>query len=1433
MKNRKKLSKSKLPSLKKSPQMTKQRLKKMAQTGTSPKPNTSQSRPQKNFPVIGIGASAGGLEAISQLLTKLPIDTGMALIVVQHLDPSHESLSTEILSRTTQMSVQEIKDGTQVQPNHVYIIPPNHNLAILHGVLSLMPRPGTREPHMAVDYFFRSLAQDQKSKAIGIVLSGTGADGTQGLEAIKAEGGLAIAQDPLSAKYDGMPHSAIASGIVDITLTPEKIAEELIRFAHHPLLTHFGAKEKTGVPPLKLPIKVEGDSLTKIFAVLRNQSHVDFSHYKLTTIKRRIARRMVIHKTTKLEDYFLFLQSRPQEVRALFADLLINVTEFFRDPEVYSALKKQVLSKLIKNTATGKPIRIWVVGCATGEEAYSVAISLLELLGDDPPKTPIQIFATDISESAIQKARAGVYPESIQKNVSKERLNRFFERTDVGYKIAKFIREMCLFSRHDVTSDPPFSKLDLICCRNLLIYFDSTLQKHVLPILHYALNPDGFLWLGRAESVGSLSTFFRITDKTKKFYLRGASPTLPRAQFGSRTYLLETLETTLTKPARVSPELPDFQRDAELALISKYAPPGVLVNSNMEVIIIRGKIAPFLELLPGQASLNLFKMANIELVPDLRIAVQVSKKQNISVTKEDLSIHEGNQRRFVNITVIPLPTKSGTRERRFWILFEPATETLLDETTEIRDKRKQGKRLTWKAIAQRDRQIRELDRELTEVKGYQQSVAEDHEATQEEITSANEELQSTNEELQSTNEELETAKEELQSTNEELTTVNDELQNRNSDLTRISNDLVNLLGAVEFPIVMVGADGRIRRFTPAAGKLLNLLSTDIGRPVGDIRPGFDEPNLQTLVSEVMETITLKEREVRNHEGRSFRLQVRPYKTTDNRIDGAVISLIDITLLKNHLIESQSALKYATAVADTLPHPLGVLDEQLHLLAANPGLDRMFELVPGKVVGTDFMAILTREGWNVPRFRQLLTEVITDNHELKNFEIEYSFQKNVNRILLANAQIIKWQDPTMPRAMLLSLDDITERKTLERTLEHTLEQEKEARAEAERANKTKDIFLATLSHELRTPLTSILSWSQLLQRSQISPERLKHGLNTIEQSAYSQSQMINDLLDISRIQAGKLPLTLAEIEPSDVVRAAIETLRAMAEGKKISIKIFNGKKIGLIRGDSARLQQIIWNILTNSIKFSPEGSKVEVYINKIKEHGHSYVSIRIVDHGKGIDPAFLPHLFTRFSQQDSTSSRVHGGLGIGLALVRDLVKSHSGSVQAESPGPGQGATFTVLLPLVGDRELRAPQTNENTQTTLPSPPDLSGLKVLIVDDEPGSLEVFTEIVKSYGGMPTQCSSVRDAISAVQILQPNVIVSDIAMPLEDGYALIRKLRKLPPELGGRIPAMALTAYATQHDIEQAVAAGFQEHLSKPVDSEEFGRAIARLAKSSKSE
>ncbi len=872
---------------------------------------------KKQFLVVGIGASAGGLEALSKLLSKLPTDTGMAYVIIQHLDPTRESLSVEIFSRKTLMPVKEITNDMRVKVNHIYILPPNRNLSIMKGVLKLTPRIETRAPHMVIDFFFQSLALDQKSKAIGIVLSGTASDGTKGLEAIRSECGLTIAQDPASAKYGDMPRNAIVAGVVDLVLTPQQIARELRNFEHYLLLMR---QEKGVVTSPKVPLKLEGEALNKIFIMLRSQSQVDFSHYKHTTLKRRIARRMILHKMEKLTEYVDYLQSSPQEVSALFNDFLINVTEFFRDPDVFMAMKKQAYPKIIKNKKANSPIRIWIVGCATGEEVYSVAISLLEYLDSVGQKTMIQIFATDISDTALQKARTGIYPESIQKNISKERLNRFFIKTENGYKIAKSIRDICVFSRHDIIIDPPFANIDLICCRNLLIYFDSTLQKHVLPILHYALKPEGFLCLGHSESVGKLTTLFRAIDKNKNIYSRSASTASSRLHLGvaGRMHALKKQYPIAEKPSQEARESLSLQHETEQFLITEYAPAGVVINDDMQIILASGDTAPYLKLPQGQLSLNFFKMVRQELVQDLRMMIQVAKKQNSRVKKENISIRDSRGHDLVlNLIVITIRAKTKEREGAFLILFESIPELQQARLSESEKVGRGSKRVTMREIVLKDSQIQTLKKQLVEARAYQESLAEDYEATQEAFTSVNEELQSTNEEFQSTNEELETTKEEIQSANEELTTLNDELVNSNTNLTKLHSDLLNLLGTVNIPIVMVGINNRLRLYTPTAGKLLNLSHADVGHLlVEDIKLNCKDIDLQAMVSEVIETITTKEQEIHTNEGRHFRLQVRPYKTTENTIDGAVISFVDITLLKRNLTESQNALEYATDVAST-------------------------------------------------------------------------------------------------------------------------------------------------------------------------------------------------------------------------------------------------------------------------------------------------------------------------------------------------------------------------------------------------------------------------------------------------------------------------------------------------------------------------------------
>lgn len=1254
---------------------------------------SKQEVSNEDFPIVGIGASAGGLDAYIQLISKMPIDTGMAFVLVQHLDPTHPSLSVEIISKSTKLPIEEVKHGTRIKPNHVYVIPPNHNMEIRDRVLKLSARNETPGQNMTINYFFQSLARSEKSRAIGVVLSGTGTDGTKGLSAIRSEGGVTFAESPKSAKYKGMPESAIDAGVVDFILRPKEITKRLTKMAKAPdldlqkkiVLPEDFFKDTQEQPHLN-------SDLHTIFGLLRARTKIDFTDYKQTTIKRRIERRMIVQRTKTLQDYVKYLHVHQEEIHALFNDILINVTDFFRDPDSFKALANHVFPALVKNRPAGTPIRIWVPGCSTGEEVYSIAISLFEFLNEIGMQYPIQIFATDISEQVIQKARLGIYPENISKYVTKERLDRYFDKVEDDYKVHKMIRDLCLFSTHDVTSDPPFAKLDLISCRNVLIYFTTVLQKRVIPIFHYALNPKGYLWLGKSENPGEFSKLFNLVEKTQKIYSKSNIKNPVQFSFPAKTSR-ENLDLPKKGPSLIQAGA-DFQKDVDKLILSKFVPPGVVINGNFEILQFRGRTVPFLEPSTGQPSLNLLKMARPELLASLRSTIQSVKKENKAIRRQGLHFDVDGQRIRVDIEALPVNPHTPARDRTFLVLFRKTTESENHRTSKPMKTKKGGKK---QAQDNRDKQIAELIREISEIKDYQQSLIEQYETTQVEVTLANEELQSTNEEFLSTNEEIETAKEELQSTNEELITVNDELQIRNADLTTLSSDLNNLLASIEIPVLIVGGDHRVRRFSPRAKTAFNLIPSDIGRPIGDIKSNFNL-NLNALISEVTDNLKAKEIEVQDLQGSWLRVQIRPYRTVDNKIDGAIIALIDIDALKQ------------------------------------------------------------KEG-----------------------------------------------------RIAESLED------------------------ADKANLAKDIFLATLSHELRTPISSILTWSQLISQGKVDYEKAKQGALVIEKNAKAQSQLIDDLLDISRIIAGKLALDIKVVNPGVIVRSATEVVLPMAEKKSIRVEIDLDAEPEMIHADPTRIHQIIWNLLTNAIKFSPKNSTIKVELRYIGDSPKRFVRIKVSDQGQGIPPDFLPHIFHRFSQADSASTRVHGGLGLGLSIVQNLVKLQGGTVKAENSTEGTGAVFTVNFPLLSLHKSAIMQTeledekksgvNSDCKTNIQ--PKLDGLRILLVDDDQSALEAIGIYLRAFGAEVMAVKSASEAIEAMLSFKPNFLVSDIAMPDEDGYSLIRKVRGLQSAQGRDMPALALTAYATTDDAKKALAAGFQAHIAKPVEANNLGRVILDIS------
>ena len=1025
-------------------------------------------KPQRPFPIVGIGASAGGLEAYTQLLKHLTADTGMGFVLVQHLDPAHESELTQLLARTTSMPVREVTNDLRVEPNHIYVIPPNTSLAIAQGVLKLSARPQTGGAHRSIDFFLESLAEDQHERAIGVILSGTATDGTLGLEAIKAEGGITFAQDE-SARYDSMPRSAVAAGCVDFVLSPANIAKELARIAKHPYVRNASGQlpaalhseaereadqsegpeaplasgghgsPRTGARQARTEAKarrdqrpsVEQNGSRKILLLLRNHCGVDFSLYKSATIQRRIARRMVLNKKNTLGDYAAFLRGNAKELDALYSDVLISVTSFFRNPEAFETLKRSVFPKLLAQGRRDEPIRVWVLGCSTGQEAYSIAMAYVEASEHTVRAPGLQVFATDLNEALLNKARHGLYAKSLAADIPPERLERFFVEESGAYRISKELREMVVFARQNLISDPPFSRMDLISCRNLLIYLEPGLQGKALPTFHYALKPEGYLFLGASESVGAYTHLFEPVDRKHKIFSKkpglASAYHLPFRRDGGqklspgikRSQRLVTASPA-SEPDGWRAEL-NAQREADRIMVNQFAPPGVVVNAELQVLQFRGPTSAYLAPPPGKASFDVLKMAREGLMLPLRAAINKAKKENKPARRENVRLQQDGHTRTVNVEVIPL---KNLRERCFLILFEEGSAAspppIQKRSVEVRTERPGSKR---------DQSGRNtgLERELSETRDYLQSIQEQHDAANEELQSANEEVQSANEELQSINEELETSKEELESTNEELTTVNEEMANRNLELIRLNNDLNNLHLNINMAVVVLGRDLTIRRFTPLAEKAFNLLATDLGRSLSGIRHNLALPDLEDLVYQTINSVSGREREVQDKQGRWYSLRIRPYMTLDNKIDGALLLLVDIDALKRSERGMKQARDYAEATIRAARDPLIVLRGDLRVNTANEAFYKGFKVTPAETEN----ALIYELGdgqWNIPRLRQLLEEILPRKSFFNDFEVTHDFPRIGLRTLLLNARRMETEEGE-PGLILLAIEDISERMRL--------------------------------------------------------------------------------------------------------------------------------------------------------------------------------------------------------------------------------------------------------------------------------------------------------------------------------------------------------------------------------------------------------------------
>jgi two-component system CheB/CheR fusion protein len=942
--------------------------------------------------VVGIGASAGGLAALNAFFDSMPPESGLAFVVVTHQHPQHVSLLPELLSRHTRMPVVAAADGMAVVPNHVYVSPPGTNLALMHCKLQLMALPVARTVHTPIDYFLRSLAQDCAERAICVVLSGTGTDGTVGLRAVKGNRGLALVQDPSSAQYDGMPHSAAETQLADYVLRPEAMADALLMYVR--TARQLGPEVHQGEALLTRV-------LPKIFALLRDRLGHDFSGYKDNTIRRRIERRMRVHGLTRASDYLGMLQSEPHENDLLFKELLISVTSFFRDGDAFEALA-EVLTQLVDARSHDSTIRVWVAACSTGEEAYSIAMLANELIERSSKRMRLQVFATDLDPHAIETARAGVYPEGIAADVSAARLRRFFVQQGNAYRVCKEIRDNIVFATQNVLRDPPFTRLDLLSCRNLLIYLNTELQRQLLPLFRYTLNPDGLLWLGSSETAAGFTELFTSLDRKAKIYR--CKPLVASSLPVLGPHSIATRSGAILEQTRPTVRHGTLGHVMERLLIERFAPPTVVVNERGEVAYVYGHTGAYLELSRGEPRHNVFAMAREGLQFRLQSMLRAAARSDKEIVQEHLQAHGKAGAELVRIMVQRIADPESVRGL-FRISFESEPPP----------------RATAKATRQSTRGLSPaaMERELLHTRESLQGAVEELQTSNEDLKSTNEELQSTNEELQSTNEELETSKEELQSLNEELQTVNAELQVRMDELSRVNDDMQNLLNSTDIATLFLDQQLRIQRFTQQARQVVRLIPSDVGRPIGDLVARVRYDSLERDAKRVLSTLMPNEAEVQNLDGQWLLLRMLPYRTSHNVIDGVVITFVDIDRVKR-AEQLAAARRFAERIVQTVREPLLVLDQELRIVSSNAAFLRVFDITPLQVENA-LVFEFANGLLNIPRLLESLREVLSRDHQFEDFEVTYSLHGSSQRRLLLNAR--RLEDPgTDSGRVLLALHE---------------------------------------------------------------------------------------------------------------------------------------------------------------------------------------------------------------------------------------------------------------------------------------------------------------------------------------------------------------------------------------------------------------------------
>jgi two-component system CheB/CheR fusion protein len=1313
--------------------------------------------------VVGIGASAGGLEALESFFEQVPLDLGMAFVVVQHLSPDFKSLMDEILSRRTKLPVHSVTDGMLVEANRIYLIPAKKEMIISQGRLLLSDRERGRDQELSlpIDVFFRSLAQDCEARAVAVVLSGGGSDGSRGICDVHDAGGLVLVQDPESAQFDGMPKTARDSGVADAILPPR----EMPRF----LRVH--ANRDTARPSEVVRSGEQG--MAAVYRMLEKEFGIDFTHYKPTTVTRRIERRLQLARADNIETYVRRLREEREELDVLYRDLLIGVTRFFRNEEAFKIMEERVLPELWQSLPKGGPLRLWVAGCATGEEVYSLAIILYEL-GQRLGERPVKIFATDVHRGSLDLATRGLYGEEAIGGVSAERLERHFLKRGQSYQVSPEIRQMVVFAQHNVIKDAPFTRMHFVSCRNMLIYLQPGVQQKVLGLFHFALTLGGVLFLGPSESPGNLTHDFETVDKHWRIYRKTSESRVQvdtRPQLGSRPPRIAP--TSGSRPA-VSPNrysVPQLLGVYD-ALLGDVIPPSLLINDVGELVHVFGGASKFLHLQDGRQGLGILDLVDGELKTILAGSLKRALKLATPLTFRKVHIVDGTATGDYEITIRQIQSRSDGMPH-FLISFVPSDADGSGRATPP----------TELNVAEVSReQVNALEAELKYTKENLQGVTEELESSNEELQAANEELLASNEELQSTNEEL-------QSVNEELYSVNAEYQRKIADLTELANDMENLLASTDIGTVFLDAQLRIRNFTSRAAEIFHLLPHDIGRPIENMTHSMEYPELADDFRRVLASGTPIEKELRDGTERAFFVRILPYRAKGS-IDGVVLTLIDVSGLKiaeDALFHERYLLN---SLLSSVPDAIYFKDARGRFIRANQPLAARLGLDdPREAVG--------KTGFELPAFEQALSvhqqdDVVLRSGVAQHYQLERRQTPHgdeawdlVTRLPLSdlNGSIV---------GIIGIFRDVTEQKR---------DQERIREAVVRR-----DHFLAMLSHELRNPLGAVVAATQLLQLGTATPERSQRLLDVLGRQSQQMARLLDDLLEVSRVTQDKIELKKRTLDVRPIIIEAAEAARELMQTRQIELTFELDSEPLWVDCDPSRLQQIQANLLSNAAKYTPIGGHVKL---SAKRDGDEVV-LRVVDDGVGIPKDVLGDVFELFVQSHRTLDRAEGGLGVGLTLVRGLVELHGGNVQAFSDGEGAGSEFVARFPFSHAAPARTMPPPEAIRMTSQSHPPL---KVAIVEDNDDSRMMLCELLELSGFECHTAATGRLGLEMISEEHPDVALIDIGLPELDGLEVARLLRKDSRNDG--VQLVALTGYGQREDREAARRAGFDTHLVKPVD------------------